>query len=413
MSLLLLLWSAPASANPWDLFGAGSRAAGLAGAASTLSDDGFAVFYNPAALTLNHGATISLGFAGSVPSLEASGDLAGVGAAANVSSYSALSMAATLPLRRVFPQLRRELTFGVAIGVPQAGSAAGAVRSPSPDEPYFPVMGGWGDRMMVMLGAGAEILPGRLSAGIAILGLTDLGGQITVSNGDAPVASSTQTFQTDIAVSAGFLYKPTEWFSLALHFRDEQILRVEQRLDLPGVDGAVAVPYLLRSNSFFVPRQFLLGLAGKPLPWLTVAFDTAFLQSSRLAQGHPITELSLVDAPQSEPLTIKARDVFIFRGALELTGLAEVLTLRLGYAFLPRFLDGDQTEHVLMDNDRHTVSASLTVAVGPGGDDKRALKLGGHFHAIVLPESTFGSAGGPLTSSGVVMGGGLTATLQF
>ena len=100
-----------AAASPWDLFGADSRSIGLGGAVSALCSNGFAAYYNPAGLTLNPSATMSLGYMGSVALLDGeltdpgslpSPDLVGASMvdAADVANSSFVGVAATLVPKR-------------------------------------------------------------------------------------------------------------------------------------------------------------------------------------------------------------------------------------------------------------------------------------------------------------------------
>lgn len=472
--LLAVLALAPASArgNPWDLFGAGSRGAGMGGAISTLSDDGFATFYNPAALTLNPAATLTVGYSGSVHFLDADvaefiypdgappfgiasdldraatleriGEV--VSEAADIASYGSLQLAATLPFRRLFPQLRRELTLGVSVSIPSAGAVVARVRSPAPDQPFMPVLGGWNRRLMTMIGIGGEILPGKLAAGVAILGMSDFGSELQVTvpvstDGSAPAAftqaSGTQSFDTAVSVSAGLLWKPADWFTVAFTFRDEQVLQVSSRIDITtlavasnGTMSPVTVPYTLESAAIFVPRQFLLGLSAQPHPRVTLALDLAYLQSSRLADASPIASFGVtegevlpgdVQAAPSPLVALEARDVFTVRAGVEVEAVRDAFDVRVGYSYLPRMLDGAQT-NLLLDNDRHTVALGFTVRVGAGA--LRRLLIGGHFHALIQPEAeqvvavpvAAGSqpvSGGKIVTSGISIGGGLTATFEF
>lgn len=411
-----------AQANPWDIYSVGSRAGGMGGAVAAISRDGFATFYNPAALTLNPAATLSVTFSGSVADLSArstgpAGSASGLAAAESVPDYAGLGFAATLPFHRVFPALRREVTLGVALGLPQGGTLASRSSAPGPEEPFFPVMEGYNDRLTLTGGIAAEIFPARLSAGLAMIGLANLNSTITIQTPEAPMASVSAEQKSNVSVSAGLLWTPASYIAIALTFRDEHILTSRFDVDVTQSNdgGQVTVPYRIETTTSFMPRRFGLGLAGHPTPQMTIALDTSFLQTSRLSDAHPIARLSI--RPGGPELAVAptprvaARDVITVRVGFEYRDLWDILSLRAGYAYLPRLLDGDQPNH-LLDADRHLVSAGFTVSVGPR-DSKRAFHIGGHFHALILDGAEHGTPSGPVVVSGTSIGGGLTATFEL
>lgn len=453
----------PARANPWDVFGAGSRGSAMAGALSTLSDDGFAAYYNPAALVLDPAATLTIGYAGAATFLTAEvtdfGTLPGTfpgsaglesgaaralierafDAAADVNNISELTIAATLPFRRLFPALQRELTLAVGIGIPSGGTRITNSVSPSPEEPFMTSLGTRNDRLEVMLGLGGEILPGKLSVGVGLLALHDTDGTLAVRapvaapSAGAPAASQASlraSLDTDVAFNAGVLWTPTDWIRVALTFRDEQRIDAHLNLDVATlVDGAlVTVPYVLEAGLFFVPRQFLLGLSGKPHRRVTVALDTAFLQSSRLAEASPIASLTVAHTSESDPYrvttppapTVKARDVFVVRTGVEVEAIDQLLHVRAGYAYQPSMLRPDQAHgNLLLDNDRHVGSLGVSLSLGPAGALRRPLILSTHVESIVSAARVQqvgvpGTDGaGSVRTRGWSIGGGVTATFQF
>ncbi|MGZ3442669.1 MAG: OmpP1/FadL family transporter, partial [Polyangia bacterium] len=59
---LFALGETAARANPMDVFGAGSRATAMGGAATAASEDSSANYYNPAGLVRGHDLRIDIGY---------------------------------------------------------------------------------------------------------------------------------------------------------------------------------------------------------------------------------------------------------------------------------------------------------------------------------------------------------------
>jgi len=265
-----------------------------------------------------------------------------------------------------------------------------------------------------MIGLAAEILPGRLAAGLSLAGFTAASAAASLDAGSTPSGSINISHDSAMAVSVGLLWHTNQYLDVALTFRDEQILTVSSRVDAASEPAS----YTISGAAFFMPRQFGLGLAVQLTPRLSLALDTQFVQSSRLADAPPLAQVTTdpggPDAVTSKPPSVQARDVFVVRTGLEWRDLWEILTLRLGYAWHPRFLDGDQP-NLLLDADRHIISGGFTITVGAGSQAPRggAFGLGGYFQVIALGNGTHRGANGPVSLSGVSAGGGMTVSYQF
>ncbi|MFT7624018.1 MAG: hypothetical protein ACI9WU_003204, partial [Myxococcota bacterium] len=112
--------------------------------------------------------------------------------------------------------------------------------------------------------------------------------------------------------------------------------------------------------------------------------------------------------------TPTARDVVVGRLGLEFVELWDVLSVRVGYSYVPRMLDGDQATTTLLDVNRHSIAGGVAVTVGPADSNEgRALRIGAHFQATLVVDETFGTLIGPIRQSGSLVGGGLSATFMF
>jgi hypothetical protein len=331
-----------AQANPFEFVGASTRSQSLASSGSASNSDGFAVFSNPSALTLDDNGMLSFGYLFMFPRFDAqivnygslgnlqpyqsfSGSQLDEGAtkanleqafskAKDTGSLKALTLFAKVPFKRLLKRLDREVTIGLLVFFPGSGSTVVNVEGMTPNQPTFVWSGSRLQRLMVVSSLGIEVWRKVISVGAGVVVLSDIGGStysgtpISVfdpNNKENPpppkpsTASFSQRLSTDVAPIVSILITPLKWLGFAISYRGQTDLaldfdgKAQVSFNLGSLPIEAEIPYKLHANFLYVPKELLFALSFKPLKNLQVFVDTSLLFTASYSSHLPVTTFSL------------------------------------------------------------------------------------------------------------------------
>jgi long-chain fatty acid transport protein len=404
-ALLALTLASPAHAGGYDIFGVTPRDIGMGGA-MTASVIGFsALYYNPAALTLDRADSLGLNLALSVPLLEVDReDPTATPATVLPETHANATFGWVKPIGGIFED---RLAFGVSLSLPVERLLR--VQGIDPAAPQFYLYQNLQDKLLIHLGAAGDLLP-WLSLGAGLQILADLNGQadleLDILAGSFDRRSMGVTLAPTFAPFAGVLIHtpPADGgqLKLGLAFRGSSRLA----FDLPVLvsEGeALDLDISVSQTVLWTPHQFALGLAYTlDDPAFTLSLDLAYAlwseapdPSPRLSvdfDGQLLTAFGLEDAldlsVKNQPLALGFSDTLTARIGAEWSPNG-ALTLRGGYFFRPTPAPPQTGSTAYLDNDAHVLSLGLGFAFqNPVRARNAIVELDWSLQATILPRRT-------------------------
>lgn len=338
-----------ASANaPEDMFGTSARVTAMGGAGTAVARDGYAAYYNPAALARCPDNQVSvdvrhIGYDLAVHRIGADAPADGIG---NMHDPTRVSLGACLLLPYHFSA---GITFST--GLEQQAT----IRLPTgSNRPNFPFYGqplehinvnaalAYRPMRQLSIGVGASVLAGL---DLPIIADVPVGQLDANSNFIDLTFRITAHVAPRIAPYVGVLIEPSRKLRIGVSYRGRISLGYHSALAISTVflDWTVPVPIVLRGEAWYSPHQVAVAVAGEPVPNLTLTFDTTwygygeqrhssfpYLNVSTIP-GSMGSVLPLVGVPNPDPPDFHA--AFAFRMGAEGRVLASRrLALRGGYA---------------------------------------------------------------------------------
>jgi len=351
--LMLGLAAGGARANPAEVFGLGSRAAGVGGAASAWIDDFSAAHYNPAGIAFAAGNTLTVGVLASKSLLEV-----------NDATY------------------RLPEPLGLVVGatgtVPLGGALAGRVHvglglyvlpatilritARLPDEPFYPYY----DRTqrLTVLPALAVRLAPSVSLGVAVNALAVVDGQVLAIPGPtrALEARVDEEIPPALAINAGLRWQPTPQHHLALVYRQAFSVGFNTLADAEIAGEALTLD--LSAEELYTPHQLVVGYAFRTATTAAGLDVTAARWSAyRGPFVRVASELPLVGALEGSTPEVPFEDTIGVRAGVE-QRVGSVF-LRGGWAWESSAVPAEQPGVTnLLDGPKHTFSLGLGIAFG-------------------------------------------------
>lgn len=315
-----------ASANPLDAFGFGARAVGMGGAATAVSTDVAANYYNPAGLAAGDGLRLDLGYAFVRPEMRiAGGDQ-------NVDDSRGFQGGVALPGE----VLGRRVGFSLGLHLPD--ERVSRIRALPQRQPRWVLWDNRPQRVVISSSLALEVIDGLfIGGGLTYLANTSGTLDITGDVGLRDVELTRLSSAVDVDLKSvrywtvGALYRGDGWrigatwredFSLAL---DLDVRVTGRILSRPGVEVVPEGLFLLRSinDNLYSPQQVFIGGAVELGDWL-IAADLGWLDWSAFPSPTARLELELELSPLSfelplpaEPLDPNFHDIFVPRVGVE------------------------------------------------------------------------------------------------
>ena len=432
LSLLAISLSIPgtgiARANPADVFGLGSRAVALGGAATAVVDDSSANYYNPAALARGRDLRIDLGYRYATSALHINDRAADVDTARGVQA-GIVAPGAIGPVR---------FAFGAVLFLPD--QRATRVRALAFDQPRFVEFDNRPQRLLLSVNLAFRIVDGvYVGGGITFMSRTE--GEVLLRGNVAVIdTEDVSSLQTRAAVDlvairypqVGILVEPAPWLSLALSYRHGFDLSLEQRFRIDGsIGNPGAAPIVEQgffaarslSHDLFQPWQLTLGGAVRLHRRVRASYDLTFARWSDFPQSASDLTLeldigkfnSLVQLPPKRAFPSPGfHDILVPRVGFEWRawdGARLGLDLRAGYAYQPTPAPEQVGESNLLDSDKHVFTLGAGIVVPTlGGILLRPLTLDAHVGLHYLPERYHRKLD-PLDRAGDLAAGGLLVQL--
>lgn len=397
--LALLLVPAGAQAHSADAFGFGSRAAAMAGAATAISDDVSANYYNPGGLAVRRDLEIDVGYAYAQPRLRLNGRDTG--------SDSSRGWLFGLVIPGRIGWLR--FAFGGAVMLPDQRLLR--IRALAYEQPQFVYYDNRPQRLYFSANV-ALALPGGLYLGGGLSFLSGASGNLAVEGTLLPFSANDSALVSRIQVDLpavsypefGLRWQPHPSLVLGVSYRHSFVFKIDQAFriranigDPPVVENASIVARAVIAD-LFQPWQITFGAAARLTPRLLVAADWTYARWSEfpvpVAAFTADVELGMFSAflrlppPRSYP-PAGFHDLFIPRMGAEWRAwqnAAVGVDLRGGYAFEASPAPEQVGESNLVDNDKHTFSTGAGVEVKAlGGILSRPLGIDVHLALTYLP----------------------------
>ncbi len=374
LAITLLALSRPVHASVEDLYGSGGRGPALAGALTAACRGPEATFYNPAALAHSDSLSLFASVALFTQDLEA-------GVAGSVEDPNVgVSAGVATPIPLGGP-LADRLYFGFVLHLPTDDARVIRIELPSLEDPYFLPYQNATERAIIATALGIRLFPGfRLGAGLEIH-LLDSPNSVTGSVG----RTGSFELSTDLELLGDYMARvgfeldgsaiapSLDAWSFGMVYRDS----FKEDFALPAdFDLGFPATLELSSQSFFVPRELLAGVAWRPAPGWSLTTDVAWERWSELPSPRirvavvgldgllPDPSLAVLESPVPDP---RVSDTVSPRLGIERDfGVADAdwpFVLRLGYAYEPS--PGDpHDDPLLFFNARHVVTLGLDWVVG-------------------------------------------------
>lgn len=354
-----LLRARDASANPEDTFGAGSRAAAMAGAVTAAAASYDACHYNPAALSHVRGPEAGIGFLAYRPFLRINDEDS---SANRARALVAFGFASPIPLGRGLDDL---LFLGVDAMLP--GLSLYSIRAFPRSEPHFPFLEDRNRRLV--LNAAIAVRPLRwLAIGAGFSLLPHVAGDVRVDFAGTGDRSHTNVDVTaHLSPNVGVLVRPVPALAVALVWRGAN----RTRLRIPtSVDVAEIPPIRLNveATEYATPHQIALGVSWEVRPVL-VSLDIIYSFYRQFEQSSPIVTLydssgavtkvqSVADPGFHDAVSVRAGAEWHVRGPWR---------LRAGLAFVQSPVPAQEGESNLLDGHRFTAAAGAGLDIGAAG----------------------------------------------
>lgn len=278
--LLIVLFVGPAWANPYDLFGAGARAQGMAGAATALSGDYLSTFHNPAGLA---GAGNSLGFG-----IMGSFNRASIRLAPRPAGYDPPAYDLRLNPREETENpdgvvgvavgvslelFSEDLVIGALIFAPLDGFANAQTAFSDEREQYFSnqlrfeLIGDRADTEVFNVGLAYRLRPWiSMGIGMLLLPQANVVNDVYTPNAARPdeVDLNVQLEQgTKRAITAGLMLQPWDWLRFGAAFQDEVFFAITGHNDvqLNGEEEEDPTRQEIDLVQHYSPPRFTVSLA--------------------------------------------------------------------------------------------------------------------------------------------------------
>lgn len=379
------LFSSVALANPFNVYGAGTRGASLGGAMTAGTDDPFATFYNPAGLAFAEHGLLQLQFVSFNPTLEI--DRIDPDTDPNIDTFIpdsdfGLNIGVSLPLSSKF-------AMGLALFLP-SGTKLLTAQSLEPQAPQFymyqslhkrfELIPGFAFRPIpeLSIGAGVQIST-KVSANFdsTILGLDPNTGDVLIQRdliADADVLAS---------AIVGVTLQPIEQLRLGFAYRqknDGQIA-LDALVDT-GQQDIADLLLTLDTTAFFVPDQISFGASFAAAPQLNVfaTMDLDLWSQAKNPETIVGTVISLngeeVLSIDTQEVALNFKNVFVPRVGMEVIP-HESVRLRGGYFYRPTHIPPQNgPDSNFLDNDVHGVSfGGMYQVANPGTAAKLPLQI--------------------------------------
>ena len=366
-----LLLAGTASADPYDVFGAGARAIAMSGAFTGLADDGSAAFYNPAGLAQIPRLQIEAGYFYADPQLRINGRDNGVDQ--NKGTY--ISVAASIKI------LGHRLTTGVNFFFPDQHVLRFLMLPNS--NPRFSLYYNDNHTIAVYVCSGLEVFNWLyIGAGINYIGGNEGGVDFRISEREPSTGSLKSDITSMITPLFGVMFVPHRTVRIGATYREEvQVeLYLPNRIEIPEITvfdenpipilEKTVLTLLTTAYSHFSPRQIALGVSWRITDRVLVSVDCTWNQWSRMRNPAPYTTLELVGGlgdlfPTTPTVEIgdpNLHDNFvpaIGTEAIPLTSRYVDLLLRAGYSYRPTPISEQRNVMNFVDTDTHIISAGL------------------------------------------------------
>ena len=358
---LILFFRTDAVADTASFLGLSSRASSMAGAMTAISDDYTAAYYNPSGLNFvlkkDEWLQVGIGAMYVMPDFKISDSTGKV--KKNDENVKAITTGLVMDLGRLENHMKG-FTLGISCFVPT--QAILDIDIPETAKDYFlplyndvakgiGIYAGLSKNIgeKFSIGIGSEVLLRltdtdthitlKIDANKIIDNISDLQKlveelQIDISDSANVKAAVNRELVLNAALYAGLSYKPLDWLSLGLSFRDKisadstgyqylYILPVDKNgnVDKPLADRIPVIKVDLAHNSFFSPREYTIGFGLKGSR-ITVSFDLTYSEWSGYQGPH-------LETPEPE-----FNNTFNPKFGLEFSA-SEKIKLRAGYMYRP------------------------------------------------------------------------------
>jgi long-chain fatty acid transport protein len=365
--LAVLAWSAPAAADPLDLFGFGADAAAQAGARTATATGAAAAHYDPAGAALAARPTALVGWGYGAMHLQIDGK------DGDVLDAHGTSLGLAIPVHD------GDWTYAGALGLYLPDHFLARIHLVPATEPHFVLLDNDPHRAVVepvaaaaykdvfAIGAGASILADAASRQIVF----DVG---VVAGQKVGEAALDIALPVRAAPMLGLWLKPHPRVRLGAAYRGE--LSLDLRLDILAnvqVAGVVTGDALvsIRAANYFTPARATAGVAVDAADDLTLSADVAWQRWSAFGTGLPDLRV-LVALDLTPPLVSTDNPAARFTDTVDTRVGAEYhrhgertdWALRAGYAYLPSPVPAQTGLTSFADGDRQmfTVGGGITLA---------------------------------------------------
>jgi long-chain fatty acid transport protein len=423
LALALAIFKGPAHAGTYDIFGVTPRDIGMGGAMTGAVIGFSALYYNPAALTLDRANSLGLNLQLSVPFLDIDReDPSASPPSVLPDSHAGATLGWVKPIGGVFDD---RLAFGVALSLPLERLLR--VQGIDPAAPQFYLYQNLQDKLLIHLGAAGDVFP-WLSVGAGVQILADLDGdaslELDILSGRFDRRTMGVTLAPTLSPFVGLHLRPplgAGQLKLGLAFRGSSRLAFDLPVrvsegDLLDLDIRVSQTVL------WTPHQLAFGLAyTADDPAFTLAVDLTYAlwseapdPSPRLSVdigGRLIESFGLDNAldlsVNAAPLDLSFADTLTARIGAEYSPTGW-LTLRGGYFYRPTPAPAQTGSTAYLDNDAHVLSLGLGVSFrNPLRERESVVDLDWSLQATLLPRRTVyrtapDNPGGDLSHAGQV-----------
>ena len=436
LALAACLMPATARAGTYDIFGDTPRDIGMGGAMTAAVIGYSALFYNPAALTLEHSHMLGIGFHLSVPSLEVEREH---DTAESPTTLPETHLGATLGWVKPFGGIFDErLAVGLSLSLPLQRLAR--VQGIDPESPQFYLYQNLQDKLLINLGAAYDITD-WFSVGVGGQILADIAGSATL---DIDILGGTfdrRELAVELAPSfapfAGIHIRPPlgahgGQIKIGVAFRGASSLRFALPIMVSEGD-ALSLKIKVSQTVLYTPNELAFGLSYTlDAPAITFALDLTYALWSDAPDPSPRLSVEITGkllsgfgldhaldlSTRSAPIDLGFSDTVTIRGGVEWHAL-EWLTVRGGYFFRPTPAPLQTGSTAYLDNDAHVVSLGVGFSLRSPLQDKKAIvDFDLSAQATILPRRTVyradaGNPVGDLSHGGVMWHFGVAAMHRF
>ena len=393
LALAALVWMVPAwaFASTFELFGAGPRGTGLAGALTAAAQGGEAAFHNPAMLLDSPLAGAWLGYGSQQSSLYVrqqrpvcTGSYVGCStahpdgfsarAAALPQNTAAYSLGWNYPLGGV---LRNRVAVGVALALPNGHLIR--ISGPDPQAPSFPLYEGMSDRLAFLFALAGK-LTDRVWLGLGVQVLASLNAEIDLrvnpTNHSMDRAAIGIGLEPRARLTAGLAAAPLANVRLGLSFRQ----RISLSYGIPSqvaFGDHLALGIGLAHETLFTPDTWNAGASFSPTSALRLVVDATLARWSQAPDPSPQVSLDVQGAvPQAfglqdildvgtdtPPLQLGFRDTVSPALGIEWQVVSD-WQLRAAYRFRPSPAPRASGPFKYLDSDTHIGAAGISYRFG-------------------------------------------------